>query len=553
MRKPFQIENAPHVELNRSTAARRIGDAAAASGLFLTHFESRYHIDPPEAWLPEDRPDLAGSAYWTRGQRIEPKYAYFRYDSPLGSFHPSHRAKWTAHELCHGLVGFAWRPNQSRFFHHAAARLSEVVPVALWYFFDEVDVHRCELHKEKGLLFGDHCTACELSAQQPAREVDSPALTEKGKAFVQQEIDAVFRSIASGHLFENRYATLNLSRDGAAWANAHFGRLNAPSYAWFRERFLTTNQGYFQSLEDLRDRAWMVTEMLAGNRALVPWEATPALWRAHDIADRLFTIHQQCEAEVQAPLEVLIEMLSQSDTMETLDSVIEGYEDLHSAYYLPEPSACFGVGYKLSNDYGHHSETVIEGLKSACPETTRKLGEKLLTIVPQFLGSTRPERRGIGIRFADYMDQNSEPFMRDLATYEAHMAHPKPIDFVTEHFAKKTYTSLRIFEASHDVEVVQLSHDIHGFMNGQCDENNALKELSVWLALRPTPSQDMLVVELTKEDAQILRDGIATRKPIAAASISQEALQSLLTLGFLRSTRQLCTLSEGPKSLGGTP
>ena len=107
MAKRFHIENAPRVELNRSRAAQRVGEAAELSGLFLTHFESRYHIETPESWMPEERPDLAGTAYWSRGQRIEPKYAHFRYDSPLGSFHPSHRAKWTAHELCHGLVGFA--------------------------------------------------------------------------------------------------------------------------------------------------------------------------------------------------------------------------------------------------------------------------------------------------------------------------------------------------------------------------------------------------------------------------------------------------------------
>ena len=176
--------------------------------------------------MPEERPDLAGTAYWSRGQRIEPKYAHFRYDSPLGSFHPSHRAKWTAHELCHGLVGFAWRPDKSRFFHHAAARLSEVLPVALWYFFDEVDVQRCPIHEHEGLLFGEHCPACEKAAHQPPRLKQDIDLIAAGKAFVQKEIDAVFQSVTSGHLVENRYATLNLARDGAAWANAHFGRLS---------------------------------------------------------------------------------------------------------------------------------------------------------------------------------------------------------------------------------------------------------------------------------------------------------------------------------------
>ena len=105
---PFDITNAPEEELNRSTAASRVGALASASGLFLSHFERRHHLELPEAWLAQDRIDLLGHAHWHRGKRVEPKYTYFRYDSPLGSFHPSHRAKWTTHELCHGLVGFAW-------------------------------------------------------------------------------------------------------------------------------------------------------------------------------------------------------------------------------------------------------------------------------------------------------------------------------------------------------------------------------------------------------------------------------------------------------------
>ena len=180
----FGVDGAPDHELSRSPAAARVGRLAAASGLALNHFEHRVHLPVPDHWLPDDRADLGG----TGGHLVEHKYAHHRNDDLLGSFNPGHRAKWTAHELCHGLAGFAWRPGATPLFHALSARLSEVVPVALWYFFDEAGLRRCPDHD--GPLFGLYCPACEAAATQGPRPLtarDEAALAD-GLAFVDREL-----------------------------------------------------------------------------------------------------------------------------------------------------------------------------------------------------------------------------------------------------------------------------------------------------------------------------------------------------------------------------
>ena len=115
---------APPTEYTRTPAARRVARLAAASGLFQFHFEHRHHLPLPQAWVPEGAHDLAEPPEWDRGILTERKYQSFRHDLPIGSFHPHHRAKWATHELCHGLVGFAWYVDAPPLFHATAARLT---------------------------------------------------------------------------------------------------------------------------------------------------------------------------------------------------------------------------------------------------------------------------------------------------------------------------------------------------------------------------------------------------------------------------------------------
>ena len=166
------IPGAPDHELYRSPAAERIAKLAAKSGLLLSHFEHRVDLELPDDWMTEDRPDLGTPQGWQGGVLPETKYGSFQHDRIIGSFHPGHRAKWTTHELCHGLVGFAWYPGCSRFFQALSARMSEILPVALYYFFDEAGLRRCPVHDGRGALFGHYCADCEAQAQRGP--VDDP-------------------------------------------------------------------------------------------------------------------------------------------------------------------------------------------------------------------------------------------------------------------------------------------------------------------------------------------------------------------------------------------
>ena len=136
----FGMTNTPDEELTRSPASQLVGQLALDSDLFLTHFEYRHHLTWPSYWVSDECSDLMKPLVWQRGILKEEQYSHFRHDQPLGSFNPNHVAKWTAHELCHGLVGFAWSPYMTTFAHSLSARLSELLPIALWYFFDEAQL-----------------------------------------------------------------------------------------------------------------------------------------------------------------------------------------------------------------------------------------------------------------------------------------------------------------------------------------------------------------------------------------------------------------------------
>ena len=170
----------PVAELTRSTAARRVAELASESELVVSCFEHRVRLPLPERWCPDDRPDLGEPPGWEAGVLPEAKYQSFCHDRRVASFHPGHRAKWMTHELCHGLVGFAWRPDASILFHALAARLAEVLPVALWYFFDEIDLLRCPRHVGSGALFDLLCPACEaLAGTAHPRRPEGDAFRER--------------------------------------------------------------------------------------------------------------------------------------------------------------------------------------------------------------------------------------------------------------------------------------------------------------------------------------------------------------------------------------
>src|SRR5690606_27464471 len=115
-------------------------------------------------------------------------------------------------------------------FHALAAWLAELLPVALWYFFDEADLARCPRHQRAGPLFQTYCEACERAALAGPREPDreSRRLLREGRRYVERELRAIARSRRLGRAEGTRFATIDLAEDALQYAAAHGARLRAP-------------------------------------------------------------------------------------------------------------------------------------------------------------------------------------------------------------------------------------------------------------------------------------------------------------------------------------
>lgn len=484
----FDIPGAPDHELARSSAAEAVGRLASASGLRLSHFEHRVHLPLPEPWRPLDRPDLDGAPVWQAGALVEHKYAHFRYDDPVGSFHPGHRAKWTAHELCHALVGFAWRPDAGPLFHTLAARLSELLPVALWYFFDEADLRRCPDHDAP--LFDLLCPACEVAARAARRPERDDSWLERGRAFVDRELAAVRRSVRLGRPVGHRFATLDLRSDALAYVAAHADRLGSEEMERHVAGFHGPGSGHAESLEALEARVEALCDALCGGPtsglALTP---DPTGWAAQDVAWRLLCVRAECEGEAREALDALVERLT--DDSGALPGVVTDYCALHEDFYVPDPADLLAVGYDLPGGYGRSAAQIAAGLAQTCPETAARLGDDLEPLAAAFVCEDAPERAPLARRFASWLTRHDTGAVADLAAYEAAVNHPAPPDATADALGPDG-EGLRVADG---VEVLSLAHDP---THPDCPVR------PTYLAVRRTSGGDTVVCELSREAADHL-------------------------------------------------
>ncbi len=427
---------APSDELSRSPAAERVGELAAASGLFLAHFEYRHILSPPEEWLPQDRPDLGERPEWLNGVLAESKYQGFRNDLMLGSFHPGHRAKWTAHELCHGLVGFAWYPGASDFFNALAARMSELLPVALFYFFDEAHLRRCPLHLHGGSLFAGLCRDCESLARQGALAEDPEAerFREEGRRFVEQELAAIRRSMRLGRPVHTPWANLDLMSDGLAYASAQSTRLRSRTFDTFAQAFFPPGCGLHARLEELEARVLEVMEGILQARPVQPWHGGRELWMAQDLGWRLLELACECDQELAQPLGQLALDLAAAPHSAGLKAAINGYLALSEDYEMPEPEQFLGVGYELPLGYGMDALQIADGIESALPTTVewvRNQGDDFVAMARAFAKEDVWTRAPLGHRFANWLEDRGPGELADLSRFEATVCHAPPADAAT--------------------------------------------------------------------------------------------------------------------------
>lgn len=449
MAADHDVWGAPAHELARSPAAQRVGALAAAAGLGMAHFEHRHHLALPEAWTPEGRPELGDPPAWASGTLPESKYQSFRHDLLLGSFHPGHRAKWTGHELLHGLVGFAWRPGASRLFLALAARLAEVLPVALWYFFDEADLRRCPAHAGQGPLFGAWCGACEDAARggpasQPAERARWLA---EGRAFVDRELAATARSRREGRPRASRYATLDLMSDGLAYADAHAARLGSAAFEELVARFFPAGTGHHADLDSLEGR---IVELLDAISAAITGDehattVAPLVggrWRfvAQDLGARLLQVRADTEGDCALELDRAIDELAGRPDEAGVKAAIGAYRALFDDWELPSPEAVFAVGYPLPLGHGSDLEQLGRGLETACPNALAALAPAARdALVARFAAAdlAAPRRAPLGRRFAAHLaaDLPDDAVAGDagaravaIARVEAALVHARPRD-----------------------------------------------------------------------------------------------------------------------------
>ncbi len=437
---------APAAEYLRTPAAMRVGELAAREGLFSFHFERRAHLQLPESWVPEERPELAEPPTWHDGVLEERKYQSFRHDLMIGSFHPLHRAKWTVHELCHGLVGFAWRPGASRLFHATAGRLAELLPVTLWYFLDEAFLRRCADHQGAGALFRELCPACEAAARATPDDDEAPRRIDEARRFLDRELAAIARTRRLGRPVPHRWATLDLCSDGIAYADAHAARLDSDAFLTFAARFLVEGGGWSPTLDDLEARVVQVARALVGEVELTPFAPTSThgkwRWTLQDVAWRLLLIHAQTEGKAAQGLEDALEHLAAAteatriappevdadgvDAAGTaaLSAVIDRYLALAESFVLPSAEEVFGLGYTPIEGWGTDLAQVSAGVRSAAPLTARALGAAVDAHVLRFVQDDAPRRAPIATRWADQLAAHAPDWVADLARYEAVLRTP---------------------------------------------------------------------------------------------------------------------------------
>ena len=535
----FHSSGAPTTELMRSFAAQRIADAAHASGLLLAHFEHRYAIPMPEHWLPQERPDLGEPATWRRGMLPEVKFQSFGLDRRVGSFHPSHQPKWTAHELCHALVGFAWKPGASQLWTATAARLAELLPVALWYFLDEAGLHRCPDHMETGPLFGAVCIHCDILATQPAApQVNDDAWIERGRAFLDAELAAISKTIRSGCIVPNRHATLELASDGLAYAAANQLRLNSSQFAQFTERFCSPQTGMHPTLEVLEERVCTLFEAITMAES-PSWDAlklsgTRQTWIAQDLAWRILCIQSETSEIVAGALQELVDRLTTVDDQnatQVFTEVIETYTALNEEWVLPEPEHLFATGYDLPKGHGRSVLQCAEGLAITLPATWTALGEDALSTVAAWLTEDVFERVGIGRRFANWLANNGEAWIGEQALFEAAVAHASQPNLETLTLGAEAADAAQ-WKLASGVELLSTHHEVELDPETVAERGIERLDAPMHLAIRRAADGEVHIAELTVEAYVAVSTGSE-----ALSTLAPNALEALAQLGIIQPTR----------------
>ncbi len=533
---------APPREFLRSPAALRIGRMAARSGLELFHFEHRVHLPLPVEWVPEHDEDLADPPGWELGVLPEAKYQSFRHDSPLGSYHPGHRAKWSTHELCHSLVGFAWRPDASPFFHATASRLAELLPVALYYGFDEAFGKRCDRHAGDGALYRSYCPECEAAARIDPDDARAEHFVRLGLDFLDRELAAIARSRRQGRLIPHRHGPLNLCSDGVAYAHAHGARLRSDTFAAWHERFAAPVGWGFDSLDDLEARVIEVARGLLLDEPILDHVDAPEQgrirWTAMDLGWRIGLVQSECEGQAARELDRILDELGAGCAAADADALGQAaldYEALYDDWELAPPDELFALGYpvpEIEGEEGRDNATVLqlaEGIRSCAPGSATLVGDGLGSAIRNLVAADRdlPQRKPLAERWVDVLEDDEEA--QELARYEALLATAPRAPTLGLGGAEGPW---RLVDG---VKIEVFDRDVLLLAAGaERGERPAAGE-PMALAAGRDAARDLVLAQIPPEDAVALLEG---------EDPSPETAAGLVSLGLLESRRLSETLAE---------
>ncbi len=459
-----RLDEALRSEAAATEAGTRVFALAEAAGVGLAHFE--YQVQLPDPWGPEDRPDLGEMGGWTGGVLPETKFRHFRLDRPLGSLHPGQRAKWTAHELCHQLVGFAWWPGMSRLQIATMARIAEALPVALWYFFDDAGRARCPEHAAVDAFSEPFCRACErLAGAGPVDDPNAEVRVEAGKAFLSREIDGALRGLAEGRVVSTPWNSIDLASDGLAWSSAHGARLQGVAFAGWMEAFRGWGSGWRRNLDELVAGIEALAGHLAGGEPPVVALCPPADRAAADLAWRFIQVRRALAMRNKKGRDFLDGLVSRLRDGEAAAAVASAYAEAPRG--LPSQEVACAVGYALGagTTLGLGFEQVAQGIQSALPATVGALRaeDQLDEAQARFFAMDRALRRPLARRFAESLPPGTA--LAELACLEAALADPGPAPLASLALAPdlRDDTPLRLGPG---VELVATENDVVPMLQG---------------------------------------------------------------------------------------
>jgi len=322
---------APLRELHASPYGARAALLGWVDGRVFVHRDRRVDVPIPLACGPDevvalaDAEEDAGAALqptWEAGHLRAPKYFSAQLDAPLALLEPGMRSQWRVHELLHRVVGFAWRPDLTRFEAYVAARLGELLPVVHWYGFDGIGRAACPLHLE-AVPRRDACPACEAGlARFDAIAADSPvaaaahAHASHGLEHWRSELAAIDRELESGRPHPTPRIGLDGASDARGYLSGHWNRLTSWAFGAWVERFASPGADYSTEVTGLRARvAQTLATLLAGTIAADPHDVRRRRARrlAQDLGMRALWLLQWSEsARVEAALLPAIDGLAQA-------------------------------------------------------------------------------------------------------------------------------------------------------------------------------------------------------------------------------------------------